>query len=186
MSTCGICGSPVKRGRVYCSLVCSGKAVGLHPKRTLSLAERFERYVVRGVSEDDCWGWRGCLSQYGYGRLNLGGRGAGVDMAHRVAWRLFRGSLPDGMHVLHICDNPICSNPRHLYLGTQRENLRDAVVRRRGRYQRTTALTDEQCAEIRRLYDAGVPPKKIAVQLGTPYRLTETVARRDRRAPLAA
>lgn len=85
---------------------------------------RFFEKVVYGMS--DCWYWRGCTDNLGYGHMNI----LGEVKAHRVSWRLFRGDPGDKM-VLHKCDVRNCVNPDHLFLGTQTDNMRDCVAKGR-------------------------------------------------------
>lgn len=98
------------------------------------LRDRFwSRVRVRGAN--DCWEWQGHVNRQGYGGIGVVGRSHKV---HRVAWLLAYGSIPDGLCVLHHCDNPPCVNVRHLWLGTNRDNLND--MRAKGRWARTHPL----------------------------------------------
>ena len=94
----------------------------------MTYEERFWLKVHRG---DGCWEWHGCrLSQEP--KRNYGIAWNGYDIrAHRYSWELTNGPVPAGMHVLHRCDNPPCVRPDHLFLGTQGDNLRDAVEKGR-------------------------------------------------------
>lgn len=119
------------------------------------LAKRFWPKVdMRGP--DECWNWKACVTEYGYGRMTAGG---GVNVkAPRASMMIATGNLiPDGMNVLHRCDNPSCVNPSHLFFGSQKENVRDAVSKGRnskppikfGTAHPHSVLTEEQVNEIR-------------------------------------
>lgn len=87
------------------------------------------------VTANGCWEWLLGKDRVGYGRLKiqLGSRSAfRFSSAHRYAWELWRGPIPDGMNVLHKCDNRACCNPDHLFLGTQQDNMRDMHAKGRG------------------------------------------------------
>lgn len=71
-----------------------------------------------------CWLWEKQVDKDGYGQFRRSRNGPWFK-AHRVSFLVFRGSIPDGMNVLHLCDTRCCVNPAHLYLGTQVENVRD-------------------------------------------------------------
>lgn len=78
-----------------------------------------------------CWLWLKSRNNKGYGKLRYQGK---PWVAHRLAWSLERGPVPDGMFVCHHCDNPPCCNPEHLFLGTAKDNMQDAL--NKGRVQR--------------------------------------------------
>lgn len=71
---------------------------------------------------DDCWLWQACMSDNGYGFFRLDNK---QWRAHRVAWQLTYGDIPEELRVLHKCDVPLCVNPNHLFLGTDTDNMHD-------------------------------------------------------------
>lgn len=78
---------------------------------------------VEVLEEDECWEWKAGKNKKGYGQIKICGKMYG---AHRVAWFLKSGPIPRGLFVLHKCDNPPCENPKHLFLGTNKDNILDA------------------------------------------------------------
>jgi hypothetical protein len=127
------------------------------------LADRFwEKVDQRGPEE--CWPWTAYIDSAGYG--NFGG-----PRAPRVAWQLTNGPIPGGLYVCHHCDNPICVNPAHLFIGTQAENMADAVSKgrqARGERAHHAKLTEAQVIHLRRAYPPGtrIPYKPLAEQYG--------------------
>jgi len=78
-----------------------------------------------------CWLWTAGADEHGYGQMNADAEGF-PRAAHRIAWILFRGPIPDGICVCHQHDDPWCVNPDHLFLGTQKDNMDDKM--RKGRH----------------------------------------------------
>jgi hypothetical protein len=113
------------------------------------VSERFWDKVEKGQS---CWIWTGAHHPYGYGVIWNTGHTQRLR-AHRVAWELTNGEIPQGKHVLHTCDRPACVNPAHLYIGTPSDNSRDMVERKRGplgERNGNALLTASQVLDIRK------------------------------------
>ena len=80
--------------------------------------------------ETGCWEWQGCTSASGYGVINVDSKNKAV-VAHRVSYSIHVGPIPDGMFACHRCDNRICINPAHIFIGTAADN--NADMDRKGR-----------------------------------------------------
>lgn len=132
---------------------------------------------VEKKGSDECWNWTGCLNHANsYGKIKYQGR---HYHAHRLAWILTYGPIDSSKtFVCHKCDNPVCCNPSHLFLGDAFTNNRDCIAK--GRYKRipdaskvrgedchTAVLTEEKVREIRKLYAEGkLSLKRLAQQFG--------------------
>lgn len=105
-------------------------------------------FLLKVRKSSRCWIWLGpCRGRYG--ALYLSGK---KISAHRAAWILFRGPIPEGLDVLHKCDNRLCVKPSHLFLGTDIDNMQDCVRKGRiafGIRQGLAKLTDGKVLEIR-------------------------------------
>lgn len=118
-----------------------------------TLPERFWAKVARR-GQNECWLWTGHRNPFGYGRIGTDGT---VALAHRASWELHNGPIPDGLCVLHRCDNPSCVNPKHLFLGTREENNLDRVAKgrsadTRGEGHPNARLTNASVSEARALH----------------------------------
>jgi hypothetical protein len=115
---------------------------------------------------DDCWIWTAATTS-GYGRLWSKGR---MVYAHRLAYEMSVGEIPDGLEVCHSCDTPLCVNPAHLWLGTHRENMQD--MGRKGRMtSRRRILSDDNVRDIRQRHQAGETARELADAFGV-HRVT--------------
>lgn len=102
---------------------------GVYPRKKKSLKERFESKF--SVVQTGCWEWERRISVFGYGQFAI--EPGNIWQAHRFAYKLYIGEIPKGVCVLHKCDNRKCVNPKHLWLGTQEENIRDMMAKGRDR-----------------------------------------------------
>lgn len=134
----------------------------------MTLAERFWAHVI--VSDADvCWPWTRSRLPKGYGRIYVAGK---FLLAHRVAYELRRGPIPSGLLVLHRCDNPPCCNPKHLFLGTHQDNVRDMTTKGRAFYINgervgNAKLTEQNVRDARRLLaDGHLTHREIGRELG--------------------
>jgi len=134
---------------------------------------------VNQATEDECWEWQGFCNSGGYGKIRIAGKSVSV---HRVAYELSYGEIPqsEGYHgtvVRHSCDNRSCCNPKHLLLGTQRDNCIDAVER--GRHARAGGvppkLNDQSALEMICKYRTG---RYTYAQLSRLYDISQAQARR--------
>jgi hypothetical protein len=135
-----------------------------------SLRERFEAKVQK---TDGCWLWNGAVMSTGYGAVLLksSGRKKHTGLAHRVAWELYVGPIPEGLHVLHHCDCRLCTRIDHLFLGTNYDNVQDMMSKGRNRQptgQRNgrAKLSDMQVSEIKQALSRGVTQAAVARALG--------------------
>ena len=125
------------------------------------------RFWARVDKTDGCWLWKGSTCR-GYGRISVENR---IMRAHRASWELAFGKIPDGLYVLHHCDNNTCVRPDHLFLGTQKDNIQDCVQKGRlntaiGEKRGSTRLTVEQVLLIRQKLKLGIRARELANEYG--------------------
>ena len=132
----------------------------------MAAEDRFLLAVDSSGALSDCWPWTGDTDSGGYGRLSVEGLRV---RAHRYAWERANGPIPEGMFVLHRCDNPPCCNERHLFLGTIADNNRDRAAKgrngayaNRGEKNGRARLTARNVADIITLRRAGHTTKELA------------------------
>lgn len=137
------------------------------------LPVRFSRSVEK---TDTCWLWTGRTIRDGYGSIRNKGKRL---LAHRVSWEIHHGEIPNGLFVLHKCDNPPRVNPDHLFLGTKRDNNIDMSIKERA----TIKLTNAQVREARTLHASGAMGyRKLAKHFGVSPGGIKDIIKKVRRA----
>jgi hypothetical protein len=99
-----------------------------------------KEHIVRHVIVDaatGCWNWQRSKTGHGYGDARECGKGI---LIHRRAYELWKGNIPHGLFVCHKCDNPICCNPDHLFVGTRSDNMKDCAAKGRLNFQKAAKL----------------------------------------------
>lgn len=129
-----------------------------------SLAERFYSHIVINKITG-CWDWDGPPGKNGYGTFAL--TRTNHKSAHKVSYLLTHNSIPEGLNVLHTCDNKICVRPDHLFLGTQQDNVDDMIEKGRANYVRgsdsgAAKLMEQDVLTIRQMADNGIQLRAIA------------------------
>lgn len=155
----------------------------------MTVARRLAMHSDRVGGPDACWLWTAGRDRYGYGQMRLV-RPRRLVGAHRVAWELANGPIPDGMCVCHHCDTPACVNPTHLFLGTIGDNMRDKA--RKGRcgpgamsgpveyWNHHTTLTPYLVRCIRALVHDGHTHRAVGRWFGVSHvAVTDAVSRRS-------
>ena len=132
--------------------------------------EELKRFWDKVQKSQGCWEWQAAKNQRGYGAFS--NKLITSRSAHRYSYTIHFGPIPDGLHVLHKCDNPSCVRPDHLSVGDHRQNMVESVVRNRvprGSAAGRTRLTPKQVLEIVQLRKAGVPLRTIGQSYGVTY-----------------
>ncbi len=119
-----------------------------------------------------CWEWSG-YRRKGYGNLRFKGR---QMAAHRWMWEIVYGHIPNGLCVLHRCDNPPCVNPYHLWLGTHLDNMQDRDAK--GRCNHLRLFSDEQARAIRKKHADGMSYAAISREYNTALMTIKRIATR--------
>lgn len=135
----------------------------------LTLRERLD--VKARQKQNGCIEWTGAVLDNGYGQVRYQGAKLYV---HRAAWIAANGPIPEGQQVCHHCDNKICINPEHLFIGTQYDNMQDMIqkgrkvaIGRPGSKNHKAKLSESDVARIRNLYEnAGLTRKELCALYG--------------------
>lgn len=162
-NVCAGCGEIyiVKRPNRH-STCCSSKCLGRYnsaQRRKIWLAE----FLIQKTGQPGCWEWPGTRSDQGYGTFKDNGKRIA---AHRAAWESENGPVPDGLDVLHSCDNPPCCRPSHLFLGTQADNNADRDTKGRGARGSDFSFARLSPAAVLQIRSSALSDRKCAAEFG--------------------
>lgn len=113
------------------------------------MSQRIKAFLSLNANRSGCWEWQGWRDKDGYCHTKVNGR---TTIAHRAVYAFVKGPIPDGLNLMHRCDNPSCCNPEHLFPGTQKQNCEDAKAKdrhSRGDRNGIAKFTDDQIRYIR-------------------------------------
>jgi len=150
---------------------------------TRPIMQRFWEKVDIG-HPDDCWEWQATRRRGGYGGFAVTSNE--IEQAHRVAYSMSKGPIPDGLLVCHSCDNPPCCNPDHLWLGTNQDNTRDAIEKGRMMYVGRGQTGEQNCNSRLREQDvfeiraSRRSSRYLANRYGVGIKMIQSIIRGDR------
>ena len=134
------------------------------------------RFWSKVDKSGECWTWTAGLDSHGYGRFHTGVQRS----AHRVAWEFAVGRVPDGLWVLHACDNPPCVRPDHMFLGTARDTTADMIAKGRARGFGPVHAAKTRCPQGHGYTPANTYTLRGSRYCRTCHRLREAARRRAR------
>ena len=154
--------------------------LGLKPWRDLPKTKSIRQRILDSSELDlvsGCWNWQLSLNHNGYGNFSILRKS---NVAHRASYEEFVGPIPEGLCVLHKCDNPRCCNPEHLFLGTIQDNADDKVAKGRsmrgsGHYK--AIITEDQAALIFNMIQEGFTIADIKSRLGVGEDIIQPIKR---------
>ena len=130
------------------------KKLGLDKSMGRRATPPHDRFWDKVKKKRGCWEWTGSKDSHGYGTISIGPKSDNRRVkAHRISYEIHNGQISDGMCICHKCDNPECTNPRHLFSATHGENMTDMVVKRRhahGSKNGHAKLSEKDVSFIRR------------------------------------
>jgi hypothetical protein len=143
--------------------ICRNKLC-VNPDHNINSSESIHLYVNK-TGINGCWIWTriGSISKKGYGTFQIKGK---IKYVHRIFYEKYKGKIPKKMCVCHKCDVPLCCNPDHLFLGTQQENIKDMINKKRdkkskGEDHKNCIMSEEHAKEIKTKFKDGLSIKEI-------------------------
>ncbi len=141
------------------------------------------RLLNRIIIKNNCWIWCGAFNpKNGYGLLRDGEK---TKLTHRLSYEIFKGKIEKGKYICHSCDNKLCINPDHLWIGSQSENIQDALNKKRwnpprGESNGKSLLSEENVIEIRKLLEQNMKQNQIAEKFNIDQSTVSDIKRKKR------
>jgi len=188
---CGICGGFIKGEKATVDHIIPKSRGGSSRIENLQFAHRkcneekkakyLQNFYRHLIIRNGCWGYKKFKDTNGYVRIEIGQRKIGL--LHRISWELHNGTIPEGMQVNHKCHNPQCCRPSHLYLGTQKDNIRDQIDRGtfvKGSKHGMSILDENEVKEIKSMLRKGKMKHREIAEIFNVNRSTITDIRREK------
>jgi hypothetical protein len=138
-----------------------------------SFNQRFwEKVNIAG--ENECWEWQASRNSKGYGCFSVDGI---IKLAHRVSFELANGDIPEGLFVLHKCDNRLCVNPVHLFLGSHIDNMRDMIRKNRQAKGSKNGRSKLTISDIQIIRDIAKQKKSSSTVIGNRFKINPSYVR---------
>ena len=144
----------------------------------------YRRFMAKVQQSSGCWEWMAVKNRDGYGRIRVNGR---MILAHRLTYTHFIGEIPEGMVIMHTCNNPGCVNPGHLRIGTQAENIAYCIAsgrRAKGERNGAVKLTTTDIVYIRTSYGK-LSQRELAETVGVDPSMVSRIIRGEKWAHVA-
>ncbi len=170
----------------FCSIKCRGKIGGQrnivsYEEKLQHLIKSFEKNVIK---KEGCWSWSGQLNKQGYPLMSCSYK-MGTLFGHRASFMIYKGKITKGLHICHSCDNPICTNPDHLWVGTAKDNNDDMTLKGRRKFTKppihlgsknpASKLDEDKVKEIKKMLNSGLKCQYIADIYKVSYKIVNRI-----------
>lgn len=135
-------------------------------------------FLKRNIDQKGCWIWKGNKSKFGYGKTS------DSKLLHRLSWEQFKGEIPKGKHICHVCDIAACYNPEHLFMSDHKGNMADCAKKgrnpgKKGEKHSSSILKEKDVIEIRKIFSEWKGKKDLAKKYNISLRTLYSIVNRE-------